>query len=61
MKKEFNFKIKDDLSSNCKDVESLNQCLNALYRPPNGQIESYGKFSKYVFSITKTQIKYAIL
>ena len=44
-KKESNFKDKDDLSSNCKDMEYLcvellfeskhNSLINLLYRPPN--------------------------
>ena len=71
IKKEFNFKFKDDLSINCKDVESL--CVelllenkhntlinNVLYRPLNGQIESFEKNLKYVFSITKNS-KFIIL
>ena len=55
------FKVKDDLSINCKDVESLcveilfeNKCntlINILYRPPNGQIELFEKFLRYVFNI----------
>ena len=67
IKKVFNFKIKDDLSINCKDVKSLcvellferkrNSLINVLYRPPNGQIESFKKFLKYVFSITKNSNK----
>ena len=53
IKKVLNFKIKDDLSINCKDVESLciellfenkrNTLINVLYRPPNGQTESFEK------------------
>ena len=45
IKKVLNFKIKYDLSINCKDVESLcaellfenrrNTLINVLYRPPN--------------------------
>ena len=71
IKKEFNFKFKDDLSINCKDVESL--CVelllenkhntlinNVLYRPLNGQIESFEKNLKYIFSITKNS-KFIIL
>ena len=67
IKKELNFKVKDDLSINCKDVESPcvkllfenkhNTLINVLYRPPNGQIESFEKFLKYVFSITKISNK----
>ena len=47
IKKVLNFKIKYDLSINCKDVESLcvellfenrrNTLINVLYRPPNDQ------------------------
>ena len=58
-----NFKIKDDLSINCKDVASLciellfenkrNTLINVLYRPPNGQRESFENVQKNVFSITK--------
>ena len=71
IKKEFNFKFKDDLSINCKGVESL--CVelllenkhntlinNVLYRPLNGQIESFEKNLKYIFSITKNS-KFIIL
>ena len=52
-----------DLSINRKDVESLciellfenkrNTLINVLYRPPNGQTESFEKLLKNVFSITK--------
>ena len=62
-----NFKTKDDLSINCKDVESLciklllenkrNTLINILYRPPNGQTESFEKNFKNVFSITKNSNK----
>ena len=62
-----NFKIKDDLSINCKDVESLciellfenkrNTLINFLYRPPNGQTESFEKNLKNIFSITKNSNK----
>ena len=63
IKKVLNFKIKDDLSINCKDVASLciellfenkrNTLINVLYRPPNGQRESFENIQKNVFSITK--------
>ena len=63
IKKALNFKTKDDLSINCKDVESLcikllleNKCntlINVLYRPPNGQTESFEKILENAFSITK--------
>ena len=45
IKKELNFKVKDDLSINCKGVESLCVQLlfenkrNTLYKPPSGQKE----------------------
>ena len=67
IKKVLNFKIKDDLSINCKDVESLciellfenkrNTLIYVLYRPYNGQTESFEKFLKNVFSITKNSNK----
>ena len=56
-----------DLSINRKDVESLciellfenkrNTLINVLYRPPNGQTESFEKLLKNVFSITKNSNK----
>ena len=63
IKKKLNFKIKDDLIINCKDVESL--CIEILfgnknlmfYRPPNVQIELFEKILKYVFSITRNSNK----
>ena len=52
--KDFEFKIRNDLSINCKDVESLgvallhdkkkNTLFNVLYRQPNGQIETFENF-----------------
>ena len=67
IKKVLNFKIKDGLSINCKDVKSLcvellfenkrNTLINVLYRPPNGQTELFEKFSKKVSSITKKSNK----
>ena len=63
IKEVLNFKIKDDLSINCKDVESLciellfenkrNTLISFLYRPPNGQTEPFEKIFKNVFSVTK--------
>ena len=54
IKKVLNFKIKDDLSINCKDGETLciehlfenkrNTLINVLCRPPNGQTESLKYF-----------------
>ena len=53
------FKIKDDLSINCKDGESLciellfenkrNTLINVLYRLPNCQTESFEKCLNNVF------------
>ena len=52
--KDFEFKIRNDLSINCKDVESLgvellhdkkkSTLFNVLYRQPNGQIETFENF-----------------
>ena len=63
VKKVLNFKIKDDLSISCKDGETLciehlfenkrNTLINVLYRPPNGQTESFEKILENAFSITK--------
>ena len=67
IKKVLNFKIKNDLSINCKDAQFLriellfeNKCstlTNVLHRPPNGQTESFEKKIKNVFSITKNPNK----
>ena len=56
--KDFEFKIRNDLSINCKDVESLgvellhdkkkNALFNVLYRPPNGQIETFETFETFL-------------
>ena len=67
IKNVLDLKINDDLSINCKDVECLcigflfenkrNTLINVLYRSPNGQTESFEKFKKNVFSITKNSNK----
>ena len=67
IKKVLNLKIKDDLNINCKYVESLciellfenkrQTLINVLYRPPNGQTESFEKFFKNAFRITKNSNK----
>ena len=48
------FKIRNDLSINCKDIKSVNMeflhekrrniLLNVVYRPPNGKIEPFENF-----------------
>ena len=65
--KGFEFKIRNDLSINCKDVESLgvellhdkkkNNLFNVLYRPPNGQIETFENFLRHLFHENKNSIK----
>ena len=59
--------MKPDLSINNNDIESLiirilqdkkrNTSINALYRPPNGQIESFEKFLNNIFSKIKKSNK----
>ena len=61
--KSLDFTVKPDLSINNNDIESLtieslsdkkrNTLTNALYRPPNGQIESFEKFLNIIFSKIK--------
>ena len=65
--KDFEFKIRNDLSINCKDVESLgvellhdktkNTLFNVLYRPPNGQIETFENFLRHLFHENKNSNK----
>ena len=60
--KNFEFKPRNDLSINCKDIESIrveflhekrrNTLINVVYRPPNDKIEPFKK---------KTPIKIIIL
>ena len=65
--KDFEFKIRNDLSINCKDAESLgvellhdkkkNTLFNVLYRPPNGQIETFENFWRHLFHENKNSNK----
>ena len=57
------FTVKPDLSINNNDIEPVtieilsnrkrNTLINALYRPPNGQIEPFEKFLNNTFSKMK--------
>ena len=59
----FSFKIRHDLTINCKDVESLsvefitnlvrNTLFDVLYRPPNGHIDPFESFVKDIFNKKK--------
>ena len=61
------FTVKPDLSINNNDIESLtieilsnkkrNTLINALYRPPNGQIEPFENFLNNIFSKIKKSNK----
>ena len=61
--KSLDFTVKPDLSISNNDIESLtieilsdkkrNTLINALYRPSNGQIESFEKFLNKIFSKIK--------
>ena len=65
--KSLDFKIRPDLSIDNVDIESLtieilsdnkrNTLVNALYRPPNGQIEPFEAFLINIFSKIKTSNK----
>ena len=54
--KNFEFKIRNDLSINSKDIESIdvellyekmrNTLFNVVYRPPNGKVEPFENFFK---------------
>ena len=58
--KNFEFKIRTDLSINSKDIESIgmelpyekrrNTLFDVVYRPPNGKIELFENFLKIVFN-----------
>ena len=64
---DFELKIRNDLSINCKDVESLgvellhvkkkNTLFNVLYRPSNGQIETFENFLRHLFHENKNSNK----
>ena len=61
--KNFEFKIRNDLSINSKDIESVsvellhekrrNALFNVVYRPPNGKIEPFENFLKILFNKNK--------
>ena len=65
--KSLDFKIRPDLSINNVDIESLtteilsdnkrNTLVNALDRPPNGQIQPFEAFLNNIFSKIKTSNK----
>ena len=65
--KSLDFTVKPDLSINNNDIESLtieilsnkkrNTLINALYRPPNGQIEPFENFLNNIFSKIKKSNK----
>ena len=69
--KSLDFKIRLELSINNVDIESLtieilsdnkrNTLVNALYRPPNGQIEPFQAFLNNIFSKIKTSNKFILL
>ena len=65
--KSLDFTVKPDLSINNNDIESLtinilsnkkrNTLINALYRPPNGQIEPFENILNNIFSKIKKSNK----
>ena len=65
--KNFKFKIRNDLSINSKDIESIgvellcekrrNTLFNVIYRPPNGKIEPFENFLKILFNKNKNSNK----
>ena len=65
--KTLDFTVKPDLSINNNDIESLaieilsdkkrNALINAVHRPPNGQIESFENFLNTIFSKIKKSKK----
>ena len=60
IQKNFEFKIRNNLSVNCKDIESIgvqllhkkkkNTLFNVAYRPPNCKIEPFENFLKILFN-----------
>ena len=58
--KNFEFKIRNDLSINCEDIESIgaellyektrNTLFNVVYKPPNSKIEPFENFLKILFN-----------
>ena len=65
--KNFEFKIRNDLSINSKDIESIgvellcekrrNTLFNVIYRPPNSKIEPFENFLKILFNKNKNSNK----
>ena len=65
--KNLEFKIRDDLSINFKDIESVgvkilhakrrNSLFNVVYRPPNSKIEPFENFLKLLFNKNKNSNK----
>ena len=63
----FNVKTRSDLSTNCRDIESLtleiisektrNTIVSVLYRPPNGHFEHFENFLTNFFLNTKDSNK----
>ena len=61
------FKIRNDLSINSKDIESIrvelvyekrrNTLFNVVYRPPNSKIEPFENFLKILFNKNKNSNK----
>ena len=68
--KNFEFKIRNDLSINSKDIESINVELlnekrrntlfNVVHKPPNGKIELFKSFLKILFNKNKNSNKIII-
>ena len=65
--KNFKFKIRNDLSIDNKDIESIgvetlyekrrNNLFNVIYRPPNSKIEPFGNVLKILFNKNKNSNK----
>ena len=65
--KNFEFKIRNDLSINIKDIEPIgvellhekrrNTFFNVVYKPPNGKIEPSENFLKILFNKNKNSNK----
>ena len=65
--KHFEFKIRNDLRINCKDIESIgvgllhekrrNTLFNVVYRPPYGKIEPFENFLKKLLFKNKNSSK----
>ena len=65
--KNFEFKVRNDLSINSKDIESIdvellyekrkNTLFNVVSRPPNGKREPFENFLKILFNKNKNSNK----